>query len=109
MGGGASLVNYDDAYRQVRHRGKGLFGAATVASMGAVGVREASAEASAEAAPAEREPDKMERTREVSDLMWRMNDYRTIDCECGTRLRVPPKLRAKNIRCPHCGRAHPVP
>ena len=104
MAGGASLANYDEAFRSAHKGGGSIFGAATLAGAGAVGARAAVEEA----APAEKEPDKTERTREVSDLMWRMNDYRTVDCGCGTRLRVPPKLKASSVRCPHCGRTNPV-
>jgi heat shock protein HtpX len=49
-----------------------------------------------------------ERARETSDMLWQINKYKTIDCECGTRLRIPPGFRAPNIKCPHCGRIHPV-
>jgi heat shock protein HtpX len=120
MGGGAGLAEYSEAYRDIHQkgRGRGLFAAPTLAAAGAVGLREASApEAPPVAAPAaapaaapslEPEPDKLTRTREVSDLMWRMNKYQTIDCQCGTRLRVPPDMKHANVRCPHCGRVHTV-
>jgi len=104
MGGGASLANYNEAFRSVHKGGGNVLGATTISGAGAVGIRAAAEET----APVEQEPDRTERTREVSDLMWRMNDYRTVDCECGTRLRVPPKLKADSVRCPHCGRTSPV-
>jgi heat shock protein HtpX len=48
--------------------------------------------------------DKEDRTRETSDLMWRMNNYRTLNCEnCGTLLRLPPSYNQPALRCPHCG------
>ena len=34
--------------------------------------------------------DQLERTRETSTLMQKLSNYKTIDCECGTRLKVPP-------------------
>jgi len=105
MAGGASLADYDRAYRSV-HKGGGSI-VKTKALVGA-GVIAAGA-AAPETAPVKPEPDKVERTREVSDLMWRMNDYRTVDCDCGTRLRIPPGLRLTSIRCPHCGREQRVP
>jgi len=104
MGGGASLLDYNNAYRSAHKGGKSILGGAALAGAGTVGIR-GTAEATQ---PAEHEPDKVERTREVSDLMWRMNKYRTIDCECGTRLRLPPKLRTTSVRCPHCGRVNSV-
>jgi heat shock protein HtpX len=104
MAGGASLADYDNAYRQVHKGGGGVFAPAAVAGAGAVGLRAAAPEA----APIEPEPSKLERTREVSDLMWRKSNYRTINCDCGTKLKVPPNLKRANVKCPHCGRIHPL-
>jgi heat shock protein HtpX len=104
MAGGASIADYDTVYRQV-HKGKrGIVSASAIASVGAVGLREAEPEA----ARREPEPGKVERAREVSDLMWRLNDYRTITCDCGTKLKVPPKLKRVKVKCPHCGRIYPI-
>jgi len=104
MAGGASLVDYDHAYRSIHKGGKPVFSAATLAGTGAVGIRAAVPEA----APAGREPGKAERTREVSDLMWRMNKYDTLTCECGTKLKIPPDFKRSNVKCPHCGRINNV-
>ncbi len=104
MAGGASFVDYDRAYRQVHGGRKGAIAPATVASVGAVGLRAPQPEA----APREPEPSKVERTREVSDLMLKLSDYKTINCECGTKLKVPPRLKGSQVRCPHCGRTHSV-
>jgi len=104
MAGGASFADYNNAYQQV-HRGSGqVLSASAIASAGAVGLRAAAPEA----AQIEPEPSKLERTREVSDLMWRLNDYKTIICDCGTKLKVPPKLKRANVKCPHCGRINPI-
>jgi len=59
-----------------------------------------------EAARREAELGKLERTREVSDLMWHLNNYKTITCACGTKLKIPPKLKSTNVKCPHCGRVN---
>jgi heat shock protein HtpX len=105
MAGGASLADYSAAYASV-HQGGGAVLPGSALAAGAVPLRGAGPEA----APLEPEPEpgKVQRTREVSDLMWRMNNYRTIDCDCGTKLKVPPKLKRASIKCPHCGRVHPV-
>ena len=92
------------AFRQVHKGGRGVIQPAAIASAGAVGLRAAEPEA----APREPEPSKLERTREVSDLMWRLNDYKTITCDCGTKLKVPAKLKRSTVKCPHCGRTHPI-
>jgi heat shock protein HtpX len=54
------------------------------------------------------EPDEMQRARETSDVMWRLNNYKTITCDCGAKLRVPPRFKEPKIKCPHCGRIHQV-
>jgi heat shock protein HtpX len=104
MAGGASLADYNQAYRTIHKGGKPVFSTATLAAAGTVGIRAAVPEA----APGEREPSKVERTREVSDLMWRMNEYETVTCDCGTKLKIPPDFKRSNIRCPHCGRINSV-
>jgi heat shock protein HtpX len=98
MAGGASFADYDQAYRQVRGKSNGVIPASAATAIGAVGLRAAEPEWASE------EPGKLERTRETSNLLWRKNNYKTITCECGTKLRVPPKFRASSIKCPHCGR-----
>ena len=100
MAGGASFADYDQAYRQIRGAGKGVISAATINAVGAVGLQPAELKASRR----EPEPEKVERTREVSDLMLRINKYRTINCNCGTKLKVPPTFKGTRVRCPHCGR-----
>jgi heat shock protein HtpX len=100
MAGGASLADYDQSYQQVHKGGRGVLPAPALAATGAVGLRAVTPEAVQE------EPSKVERVRETSDLMWRGSDYKTITCDCGTRLRVPPKFKASSVRCPHCGRTH---
>ena len=101
MAGGASFAEYDKAYRQVHKTGKGLIPASALTGE-TVSLRAARPEAVMQ------EPSKIERARETSDLMWRLSNYKTIDCECGTRLRVPSNFKAPSIRCPHCGRINQV-
>jgi heat shock protein HtpX len=101
MAGGASFTEYESAYNKIHQGGGSIMPAATLAAVGAVPLRAAEVEA----APAE---DKEKRVRQTSDLMWRLGNYKTIACKCGTKLRLPPKYKEPNIRCPHCGRINPV-
>ena len=102
MAGGASYFDYEKAYGEVRGKGGRLMPASAISAAGAVGLRAAQPEGAVE------EPGKLERARETSDLLWRKSNYKAIRCECGTKLRVPPKFKAPTIRCPHCGRANKV-
>ncbi len=101
MAGGASLADYEKAYREVSQSGKGVIPAPALQGASSLATR----------APAavEKEPGRIERARETSDVLWGFSDYSLINCDCGTKLRVPPAFKADSIRCPHCGRVHPVP
>ena len=97
---GASFNNYDQAYRQVRG-GKGVIPAA---SLTAETVPIATIKLEGEAG----EANDIERARDTSDVMWRLSNDKTISCDCGARLRVPPNFKEPQIKCPHCGRTHQV-
>jgi heat shock protein HtpX len=104
MSGGASLADYDSAFRQIHKGGRGVIPPSAITGAGAVSLRPAVPEA----AQPEAELGKVERTREVTDLMWHLNNYKTITCACGTKLKIPPKLKSDNVKCPHCGRVNRV-
>ena len=112
MAGGASFSDYDQAYREVRSVKKSVMAPAVMAATGAVGLRSASpaepARRKGKAEKVARKSEKVERTREVSDLLLRMNNYKTITCDCGMKLKLPPTFKGKNVKCPHCGRINPV-
>ena len=96
---GASYADYEKAYEKI-NGGRVLPAAEAVSDN--VGLRAASP--LEPEAPAER----VDRARDTSDMLWRMNDYKTINCECGTRLRVPPDFSENSVTCPHCGRVHRI-
>jgi heat shock protein HtpX len=97
---GASLADYERVYQQVHGTGGGVIPASALALSHPASLRTAEAEAA--------EEDKTERARSTSDLMWRLGNYKTITCDCGTKLRVPPKFKESTVRCPHCGRVNQV-
>lgn len=99
--GGASYADYSAAYARTRKGGGAVIPASAVAGTGTVGLRGPSAESVSE-------PSRLERHREVSDLLWKQSNYRTIECGCGIRLRVPPGVKRFTVRCPRCGRSHSI-
>jgi len=99
---GASFANYDQAYRQVDKSQGGIMSTSTIDTAGVVPLAVAKPRAK------EEKPSEAQRARETSDVMWRLNKYKTITCDCGTKLRVPPKFKEPAIKCPHCGRINPV-
>jgi heat shock protein HtpX len=104
---GASLADYDRAYREARGV-KGGIAPVSALAMDKIAGAAALRAPSADTKPLEETAQKVERTRETSDMMWRLNKYRTLDCPCGTRLRVSPEFKGVNVQCPHCGRILPV-
>jgi heat shock protein HtpX len=95
MAGGASLAAYNMAFSEVTKSGRGVVPRSALAGEPTIAARQASA--------AEPQPEKVERVRETSDLMWKMSNYGLVNCQCGAKLRVPPKYTGNTIRCPHCG------
>ncbi|MDD4860254.1 MAG: M48 family metallopeptidase [Dehalococcoidales bacterium] len=98
---GISPADYERAYEKVKGK-KGIIPASALNSTETAVIRPPSAETGDDAGA------KVQRTREASDVMWRMGSYKTIDCECGTKLRVPPSLKSGSVQCPHCGRLHNI-
>ena len=99
---GASFADYEQVYQKVRGTGVGVIPASALALSHPTSLR------AAEAGAASEEPDKTERVRQTSNLMWQLGNYKTITCDCGTKLRVPPRFKEPAVRCPHCGRINPV-
>ncbi len=100
--GGASYADYNQAYKNIRNNRGVIPASALTASGASVPLRSAQS-------GKEGELDEKQQARETSDVLWRVNDYRTVDCDCGVRLRVPPGYRDSQVRCPRCGRMNPVP
>jgi heat shock protein HtpX len=101
MAGGASFNDYEKAYQQVHSSRKGILSAAAINGAQAMSVRPASP---AEPGDVESTSEKGARTREVSNIMLRLNKYRTVDCECGARWKIPPGFQDNEILCTRCGR-----
>lgn len=57
--------------------------------------------------PVEEKPqEKIEKHRQTEDVMWKYNDYVFVECDCGTKLKIPPDYYGRAIKCPHCGKYH---
>jgi heat shock protein HtpX len=102
MAGGASFYDYNTAYSAV-HSGKNVIGAAALSGAAPVAIR------GTRAAVAEPEPSRVERARETSNVLWKYSKHKLVNCQCGTKLRVPPNYKHSNIKCPHCGRINTLP
>ncbi len=96
---GASFSDYEKAYGKLHYSFRqGILPSSALTQTQAVEIRAPRSE------PVESFKASTERRRETSEALWHMNDYKTITCACGTRLRIPPRLQNSSVRCPHCGR-----
>jgi len=97
---GVSFNEYEQAYEQVTHH-KGVIPKSVQSLAG--GEAPTQRAASSEGSLADG-MSRVERHKETSDMLYKMNNYRTIQCgSCGTVMRIPPGFRAPAVRCPHCG------
>jgi len=97
---GASFSSYEEAYNKLHGSRRGILPSSALAPTPTVEIRTSRPE------PVEPLKAGIERRRDTSEALWQMNDYKTLTCECGTRLRIPPKLQNSTVRCPHCGRTN---
>jgi len=93
---GASPADYERAYEQVKHQK--IIPASALAAADSVSLRAPSAEKETEA-------DHLARTRDTSDMLLRMNNYKIVTCaNCGTKYKIPPAFPDPSIVCAHCGK-----
>jgi heat shock protein HtpX len=100
--GGASFAAYEEAYRK-SHGNKSVIPHTALALDKAVPLATPSGSTEpVEAAAA------VDRARDTTQMLWQVNNYKTVNCQCGTRLRIPPGFNKPNVQCPHCGRIHQI-
>ncbi|MEK7353348.1 MAG: M48 family metallopeptidase [Chloroflexota bacterium] len=94
---GASLADYEKSYEKVKS--SRVMSASALADAAAVEVRPASAESQAGEIRG-----RINRSRETSDLMWRMSNYKALSCDnCDMHIKLPPSYKEPSVRCPRCG------
>ena len=95
--GGAGLGDYDTAYREVTGKPVGVIPFQSLKEAKPVPIER----------PGEKGYDsKVQRRRQTMDAMWKLNNFGFINCECGTKLKIPPALLGTRVACPHCGREY---
>ncbi len=93
---GAGYYDYEKSYESIKN--SRIIGAA---SLSAESVQTRQATPGTQAGEFQ---DKVNRTRDTSNAIWRMNNYRNVSCEgCDTLLKLPPSFQNSAVRCPHCG------
>ncbi len=99
MAGGAGYADYDSSFRKITGRPVGVIPAGSLQAAERVETRKPGAVDGRS---------HLERVRETTDMLWRLNQYAFIACACGTKLKAPPEFAGQTITCPHCGTQHKV-
>lgn len=102
MAGGVGFSHYDQAFRLVTGRPVGVIPFSSLNQSEALASRPKSSPAPDAATP-------LQRMRQTTDMLWRLNQFFFIACPCGTKLKIPPVYAGKVIECPHCHTPHHVP
>ena len=99
MAGNVSFAAYNSAYNQVHKGGGGIMPGSALSETAQIPEKEIRVQAiSADTIDA-----KNERARETSEVLWGLNDYRSMTCKCGTKFKMPPDFFSDTFQCPHCG------
>lgn len=98
--GGASFMDYDQAFQSVKQVDKPVIGPQTLQQSVPLAIRAAS--------PLEAD-DPVSSRSETKAMVHAMAGYATIECTCGATLKVPPTYSEPDVRCIRCGAAYPVP
>jgi len=96
---GASFKDYSDSYSQTV--GGAVMPAAALKEDTAVQIRSADPES-------KRQANKKKQARQVNDIMRRVNQFAFLTCMCGLKMKIPPNFKAKNVKCPRCGKISPI-
>ena len=92
---GASLGDYEEAYRQAR--GSGLIGAGSLQNATPQSIRE----------PLDEGP--IETRENLRQLIYRSQGYLQIRCNCGLTMSIPESYQDDKIHCIRCGSVLPLP
>ena len=93
---GADVAAYNNAFEDVVGKKSNLFSQNLLSSTEPIALVASTSSASANIL------EKVERRREVEDMLWKMNNYSFHECSCGTKIKTPPEYKGQTIACPHC-------
>lgn len=99
---GAGPAAYEAAFQRVKGSGQRCIGDATLKDAPDPALRAATAEPDTPATA-------VARAQQVGALLDHVLPLVVIPCVCGVRMKLPPDFRLPALKCPRCGRSHPVP
>lgn len=101
MAGAASYQEYQRAWQQTA-KNPGSLPPSVLALASDAPIREGDAVAPS---PAETR----RQTRLAGDALRSAGNFRTVECGCGVKIKVPPDYAESTVACPRCRRQHPIP
>jgi heat shock protein HtpX len=100
---GASMANYQDAYRKIHSKGGGIIPPSGLVDKEKIPIRKPSPDT---VSPTSKKGQK----RELGDIMRAVNKFAFIVCAgCGLKMKIPPDFKKKEFDCPRCGTTNQVP
>ncbi len=105
MSQGASLANYETAFRSVKGNSAAAIPAMSLQDEKEISLRAAHADAGK---PFE-EPESKESVRDATDLLRAVSGFAFLACTCGIKFKVPADFNRPEIICPRCSRITEVP
>jgi len=92
---GASFQDYSRSFSDITHT-KSVIPPSAL-SKEDVALRQA-------AAKAEKDQRLDKQTRQIGDIMRKVNNFVFLTCLCGLKLKIPPDFKANSVACPRCKR-----
>jgi len=102
ISGGANYTDYQEAFSEVKGKQSTIIPKSGLAETDEIHIR--SAFVGDQQAPRSFK----QSTRDLSDLMMKVDNYEFINCSCGLKLKIPPDYSYNTATCPKCGTKHNV-
>ncbi len=103
MASGAGFMDYQKSYSALKSSSAYIIPRSGLTDAAAVPIRTAGQQLTETQSP-------VDEKRKLGNIMMAVNDYSSINCECGLKIKIPPGfgMNKPEITCPRCGRKHMV-
>ncbi len=100
---GAGFSDYQQSFSALKRSSAAIIPPSGLQDSGAVPLRAASGHLTGIQSA-------VDEKRNLGNIMMAVNDYSSINCECGLKIKIPPGfgMNRPEITCPRCGRKHLV-
>jgi heat shock protein HtpX len=102
-GHGANYSDYQESFSTVKNSHSAIIPPSGLRDSSLIPLRETSQELSPDLSP-------LEEKRKMGNIMMAVNDYSSLTCQCGLKLKIPPGFGTNKpeIKCPKCGTVNKV-